>query len=72
MNIRLSNRIKARRCERERDTQFALCVDSTDPFAICQFLVSVLAPPGLILDMRFQYASNGLPLREWLLHGTKE
>jgi hypothetical protein len=32
----------------------------------------VLAPPGLILDMRFQYASNGLPLREWLLHGTKE
>ena len=36
------------------------------------FLVSVLAPPGLILDMRFQNASNGLPLREWLLHGTKE
>ena len=34
---------------------------------ICKFLVSVLALHGLILDMRFQYASNGLPLREWLL-----
>jgi len=32
----------------------------------------VLALHGLILDMRFQYASNGLPLREWLLHGTKD
>jgi hypothetical protein len=32
----------------------------------------VLAPHGLILDMRFQYASKGLPLREWLLHGTKD
>jgi hypothetical protein len=50
-----------------------LCVDSTDPFStICKFLVSVLALHGLILDMRFQYAPNGLPLREWLLHGTKD
>jgi hypothetical protein len=53
-----------------------LCVDSTDPFSrlnnFGKFLVSVLALHGLILDMRFQYASNGLPLREWLLHGTKD